>query len=94
MLARRGLMLGLLVVGLGAAPALAVENFIPQGHVYAPGEEMLPPLNSPEDRVNLGADLLQSEIYAQQHQRQLFNSELNRFINEQHPDPTDNSLDY
>jgi hypothetical protein len=94
MLAKRGLLCGVILVALNAAPALTVENFIPQGHTYGPDQEILPPLNSTEDRINLGADLLQSEIYVQQRQRQLFNSDLNRFINDQHPDPTDNSLDY
>jgi hypothetical protein len=94
MLRRYGLVCGLILAALNVAPAPAVENFIPQGHTYGPGQELLPSLNSTEDRINLGADLLQTEIYVEQRQRQQFNSELNRFINEQHPDPTDNSLDY
>jgi hypothetical protein len=94
MLARHGLICGMVLMALSAAPALAVENFIPQGHAYAPDNQMLPRLNSSEDRVNLETDLIETEIYRVQRQRQLFNSELNRFINDQHPDPTDQSLDY
>lgn len=93
MLLRRGLVLAVMMAA-GAASAGAAENFIPQGHSYSPGRELLPRLNSEQDRVNLGTDLLQSEIYRIQRQRQQFNSELNRFIYDQNPDPTDNSLDY
>ena len=59
----RFLILGCAVLALSAAPALAVENFIPLGQNYAPGDDTLPPIGSEQDRVNAQVDIYETEIY-------------------------------
>ena len=74
----------LLVISAAAAtaiaPALAAENFIPKGHTYTPDQSSLPPLNSAQDRINLQADILESEIYVAQRTRKLQENDFSRFL--------------
>jgi hypothetical protein len=71
--------LTLAVAGALGGPLAAAEKFIPQGHAYAPYENGLPPLNSDRDRINAQTDIYESQIYQQQYQQRLFESELRRF---------------
>ena len=87
-----GLGVALWLAAGGMAPA--AENFIPQGHSYSTENDQLPPLNSEEDQIDLGADLLESEIYVEQRERKRFESEFNRFIYEQEPDVSDDMPDF
>lgn len=80
-------------LAFGSVPH-AAENFIPQGHSYAPDSGGLPPLNSPEDNVDNRTDVLQTEIYVRERQRKQFDSDLNRFIYSQELVPSDNTIDY
>ena len=48
----RVLILGCAVLALSSAPVLAMENFIPLGQNYAPGENDIPPIGSEQDRIN------------------------------------------
>lgn len=66
---------------LSASAALAVENFIPSGHTYAPYGGPLPALNSPQDRVNNQADIYQSEIWHSQVRQKEFESDWRRLLN-------------
>jgi hypothetical protein len=79
----RAVLLASALLSAATAEASAVENFIPRGHSYAPGEGQLPPLNSERDQLNNQTDSLQSEIYVKEFQRKQLDSELSRFINEQ-----------
>ena len=68
---------------LWSAEANAVENFIPLGQNYAPGDSVLPALNSPQDKVNAQVDIYQSEIYTRQRYNKEQNSYVRRFLNSQ-----------
>jgi len=82
------------VLAAAAVQASAAENFIVSGHSYAPGAEQLPPLGSEQDQINLQTDLLQAQIYVEERQRKLFESQMSRFINDQNLTGPDQSLDY
>jgi hypothetical protein len=71
---------GLAVLAGFPAQSLAAETFIPGGHSYGPDSGGLPPLNSAEDRINLEADIIESEINVVQRQRKLQDNEFNRFL--------------
>lgn len=79
----RRIILSLAFTGALLAPAFAAENFIPSGHTYSPDNQPLPPLNSRQDKINLNADLIQSEIDRKQRERKLLDSKFQRFISEQ-----------
>jgi hypothetical protein len=64
----------------GAGTALAIENFVPYGHLYAPDSGPLPPLNSPRDKIDAQTDVYQTEIWKKQMERKLFDSNMDRFI--------------
>jgi hypothetical protein len=66
---------------LFAGSALAIENFIPSGHQYAPGAGPLPNLNSPQDKFNGQVDIYQTEIWTKETDRKRFDSDLMRFLN-------------
>jgi hypothetical protein len=85
-----------LVLGLGlaAVPAVAAENFIPQGHGYQPGNEALPPLNSEQDRITLQTDIYESELYVKQRRQKVFESRMNRFQFEQEFNGINNDPEY
>ncbi len=61
-----------------ATSAGAVEQFVPKGHTYAPGDEQLPALNSQQDRINGQADIFESEIYRVQRERAIHEAEIRR----------------
>lgn len=66
---------------LVAAPiALSAEKFIPDGHLWSPDNTPIPPLNSPGDYINNRSDVYQSEIYRRQYDLQMFDTEMDRFI--------------
>lgn len=70
--------IALAALGLSTASAGAAEQFVPDGHTYAPGNEQLPPLNSPQDLRNGQADIYQSEIYRHQLERAIHEAEMRR----------------
>jgi hypothetical protein len=84
------------IVGLSLATTVAVaaENFIPQGHGYQPGNEVLPPLNSDQDRITLGTDIYESELYVKQRRQKVFESRMNRFQFEQEFNGINNDPEY
>lgn len=90
----RRIIMSLAFAGALAFPALAAENFIPGGHTYSPENDPLPELNSPQDNINLNADLIQSEINRQQRERKLLDSQFQRFISEQELKGGDFSPEY
>ena len=90
----RRLILEVAFVSLFVVAASAAENFIPGGHTYSPERSALPELNSPQDQINLGADLIESEIYNRQRQEKLFDSQLRRFTDEQELPGADYDIDY
>ena len=79
---------------VAAAPAGAAENFIPKGHLYAPDSGGLPPLNSGSDDINNRTDAYEAEIYVFNREQKVFESQLNRFFEEQQPGGGDFSPDY
>jgi hypothetical protein len=52
--------------------------YMPGGHVYAPGEDRLPPINSRESFFNSQVDILQTEIYRRNYEQSMFESEMGR----------------
>ena len=52
--------------------------WLPQGHLYAPGDERLPPLDSPQAQFESQVDVRQTEIYRRQYDRRLFEAEMFR----------------
>ena len=91
----RSLVLGITAALLAAAiPAGAAENFIPKGHLYAPDSGGLPPLNSDNDDINNRTDAYEAQIYVFNREQKVFESQLNRFFEEQQPDGGDFSPDY
>jgi hypothetical protein len=90
----RAVSLALALLAAAAVQASAAENFIVRGHPYAPGDDRLPPLGSEKDQLNLQTDLLEAEIYVQQRQRKQFESDMQRFINNQELTGPDQSLEY
>jgi hypothetical protein len=82
-------------LAVSAAPAQAVENFIPLGQNYAPGDDQLPPLGSEQDKVNAQVDIYETEIYNRALREKEFSSRMYNLSNEQNPDTVDeNDLDY
>ena len=90
----RRIILSLAFAGALLTPAFAAENFIPGGHTYSPENNPLPPLNSEQDRINLNADIIQSEINRQQRERKVLDSQFQRFISEQQLQGADYTPEY
>jgi hypothetical protein len=77
------------------AAAHSAETFIPGGQTYSPDRNSLPPLNSVQDRINLQADIAQSQIYVAERARKMQENELNRFLYNQSLGATEfNRWDY
>ena len=80
--------LGAASVGLAPTAGLAQDNvpqghlhspsFMPFGHAYAPGEEVLPPIGSAQSRFETQVDILQTEVYRRNYEQRMFESEMNR----------------
>jgi hypothetical protein len=81
-LTMRFLILGCAVLALSTAPALAVENFIPLGQNYAPGENEVPPLGSEQDRINAQVDIYETENYREALRQKQLDTRLNHFQQE------------
>lgn len=64
-----------------AVPAKADVYFVPQGHLYAPGDDDLPPLGGARDRFNAQVDVRQSEIWNAQREERVFREQINRMLN-------------
>jgi hypothetical protein len=89
-----------LIAALGvAASAVAQEAvppsgniynppYLPGGHLYAPGEGPLPPIDSPQAQFNTRVDILQTEIYRRQFQQRLDESQM--FRSDLRPGPLSN----
>jgi len=91
----RGTLAILAVVSvLWPASAMAFENFIPLGHNYSPDDQILPPINSRQDRINLQTDIYETERYVEQRSQAADSSFLNRFISSQETSGVDYSIDY
>lgn len=79
-----GIMVALGMTGTALAQNVAPQGsilsqpWIPQGHLYAPGNEQLPPLDSPQAQFESQVDVRQTEIYRRQYDRRLFESEMFR----------------
>lgn len=68
---------GLMLCATGAG---AAEYFIPQGHVYAPGTNGLPPDRSRNAYVESRTDVLETEIYRRKREDRLFFDRFRDFI--------------
>jgi hypothetical protein len=79
---------------LAAQSAWALENFIPLGQNYSPGDSVLPELNSYEDRLNANVDIYESQRRVEQRFQVEQGSYLRRFQNEQELTGGDYSIDY
>lgn len=89
----RYLILACSALALSAAPALAVENFIPLGQNYSIGENEVPPIGSEQDKINAQLDIYQTEIYGRDLREKQFDTRLNYFQPEQNR-AIDGFLDY
>lgn len=89
----RFVILGCAVLALSAAPALAVENFIPLGQNYAPGDDSIPPIGSEQDRINAQLDIYETENYGEALREKQFETRLNHFQQEPRS-PGDDFRDY
>ncbi len=78
----RFLILGCAVLALSTAPALAMENFIPLGQNYAPGDDTIPPIGSEQDRINAQLDIYETENYGEALRQKQFETRLNHFQQE------------
>ena len=78
----RFLILGCAVLSLSTLPAMAVENFIPLGQNYAPGENEVPPIGSEQDRINAQLDIYETENYGRDLREKRFDTRLNHFQTE------------
>ena len=65
---------------MGATGAGAAEYFIPKGHLYAPGEALLPPDNSRRAEVIRGTDVLETELHRREREDRLFYDRFRDFI--------------
>jgi hypothetical protein len=83
-----------LCLGLAAGPAVAYENFIPLGHNYSPDDPRMPAFNSDQDKLNAQVDIYESEIYNRQRRNKIFNSQVNRFSNDQQYRAGSDFIDY
>jgi hypothetical protein len=79
---------------LQATPAVAYENFIPQGHSYSPDTPELPEFNSEEDRITSQADIYESEIYNRQRRAKIFSSQFEQFRSSQEMKGGSEFIDY
>ncbi|WP_342641783.1 hypothetical protein [Rhodoligotrophos ferricapiens] len=73
-----------------AGPSHAAEQFIPQGFVYGPGRDELPPLNSEQDRIDAMAAVRETEIYKSQYRERYLIQNMNRMLD--HDFNTPNAL--
>jgi hypothetical protein len=78
----RFLILGCAVLVLSSAPVLAMENFIPLGQNYAPGDDQIPPIGSEQDRINAQLDIYQTENYVRDLREKRFDTRLNHYQTE------------
>jgi hypothetical protein len=90
----RFLVFGCAVLALSPVPAMAVENFIPLGQNYAPGDDKLPPIGSEQDRVNAQLDIYETENYARALREKQFDNRLNSYSQQHTGAPSDYVLDY
>jgi len=89
----RLLILGCTVLALSHVPASAVENFIPLGQNYAPGDDEVPPIGSEQDRINAQVDIFETENYGRALREKQFDSRLNQ-VQQQPGGLDENILDY
>jgi hypothetical protein len=87
----RFMILGCAVLALSAAPALAVENFIPLGQNYAPGDDKLPAIGSEQDRLNAQVDIYETEAYHRALREKQAQSRIEQ-LSQQEPGRLDDSL--
>ncbi len=85
-----GLMVALILGSTAVVTGHAAEQFIPQGYVYGPGHDELPPLNSEQDRIDAMAAVRQTEIYKSQYRERRFRENLDRMLD--HDFTTPNAL--
>ena len=91
---RTGAALLLVLCALWPTQAGAYENFIPLGHSYAPGDSVLPPLNSRKDRVNAQVDIFESDVYTRARAAKEFRNQLDQFSNNQELKGPNDFIDY
>ena len=91
---RIGFALLISVCALWSTSAGAYENFIPLGHNYAPGDSVLPQLNSRQDRINAQVDIFEADVYTRARAAKVFRSDLDQFsYNQELKGPSD-FIDY
>lgn len=90
----RFLILGCSLLALSHTPALAVENFIPLGQNYAPGDDQVPPIGSDQDRINAQVDIYETENFGRSLREKQFETRLNSFQQEPRAVLDDDYLDY
>ncbi len=76
----KGVLVAAATLLIASPIALSAEKFIPDGHLYSPDNTPLPPLNSPSDYIVNRSDVYQTEIYRRQYDLQMFDTEMDRFI--------------
>ena len=77
---RKSVVVGVIATVLALSPAaLASENFIPTGSVYASGHTTPPPLGSAEARFQQQVDIYESHIRRERREQQIFESNLRAF---------------
>ncbi|MGH6855533.1 MAG: hypothetical protein ACREDX_04350 [Aestuariivirga sp.] len=91
---RIGFALLVFASALWPTQAGAYENFIPLGHNYAPGDSVLPELNSRQDQVNAQVDIFEADIYTRGRIAKEFRSQLDQFSNDQEPKGANDFIDY
>ena len=91
---RMGFALLVFACTLWPMAAGAYENFIPLGQNYAPGDSVLPALNSRKDQVNAQVDIFEADIYTRARAAKEFRSHLDQFSNEQELQGPSEFIDY
>jgi hypothetical protein len=93
-LTMRFLILGCAALALSAAPALAMENFIPLGQNYAPGDDTLPPIGSEQDQMNAQIDIYQTDAYYRALREKQVESRFRQMRDQGMGSTDDSQLDY
>ncbi|WP_137392160.1 hypothetical protein [Rhodoligotrophos defluvii] len=85
-----GLAVALIVGTTSLVASHAAEQFIPQGFVYGPGRDELPPLNSEQDRIDARAAVRETEIWKSQYRERYLIENMQRLLD--HDFSTPNQL--
>ncbi len=89
----RRFLLGVFLFWVPSA-ALAEENFVPTGPGYSTEIDSVADINSVRDKLNAGADVIESDIYRRAREAQQNDSYIRRFFSEPENSGSDFSIDY